>query len=166
MMKQRIAARNNSVNGVLLVRTKFYLRVHFGKPQITSVVFRQSDLIEQPIVYAFEFFSPFGIAEYPVLERFHDFVLLLSRRDRFGVVKHSFFSAVRIQNRIVNLRGTLIQTIFKQPVCVRPFCAVYARYVHRAEVSHIPRRAVYAPTAVVFVVIQFDAVAHIIRKRN
>ena len=166
MMKQRIAARNNSVNGVLLVRTKFYLRVHFGKPQITSVVFRQSDLIEQPIVYAFEFFSPFGIAEYPVLKRFHDFILLFSRRYRFGVVQHSFFSAVRIQNRIVNLRGTLIQTIFKQPVCVRPFCAVYARYVHRAEVSHIPRRAVYAPTAVVFVVIQFDAVAHIIRERN
>ena len=166
MVKQRIAACNNPVNGVLLVRTKFYRRVHFRKPQITSVVFRQANLIEQLIVYAFEFFSPFGIAEYPVLERFHDFILLLSRRDRFGVVQHSLFSAVRVQNSIVNLCGTLIQTIFKQSVSVRTFGAVYARYVHRAEVSHIPRRAVYAPTAVVLVVIQFDAVAHIIRERN
>ena len=154
------------MNGVLLVRAKFYRRVHFGKPQVTSVIFRQTNLVEQSVVDSFKLVAPNRITKYPILERFHDFVLLLSRRDRFGVVQHSFFSAVRIQNRIVNLRGTLIQTIFKQPVCVRPFCAVYARYVHRAEVSHIPRRAVYAPTAVVFVVIQFDAVAHIIRERN
>ena len=154
------------MNGVLLVRTQFYRRVHFRKPQITSVVLRQADLIEQSVVDCFKFVTPLRIFEYPIFERFDDFILLFPCRDRFGVVQHTFFSAVRVQNRIVNLCGALIQTIFKQSVSVRTFGAVYARYVHRAEVSHIPRRAVYAPTAVVFVVIQFDAVAHIIRERN
>ena len=148
------------------MRAKFYRRVHFGKPQVTSVIFRQTNLVEQSVVDSFKLVAPNRITKYPILERFHDFVLLFPCRNRFGVVQHTFFSAVRVQNRIVNLCGSLIQTIFKQSVSVRTFGAVYARYVHRAEVSHIPRRAVYAPTAVVLVVIQFDSVAHIIRERN
>ena len=147
---------------VLLVRAKFDCGIHFGKAQITSVVLRQANLIEQSVIDSFKFISSLRIFEYPILERFDDFILLFSRRYRFGIIQYPFFSAVRVQNSIVNLRRTLIQTVLEQAVCVRSACSVNARYVHPAVVSRI-LRSVDTPTTVVFVVVKFHTVAVVVR---
>ena len=102
------------------------------------------------------------IFEYPILERLDDFILFLPCRYRFRIVQNSFFSAVRVQNRIVNLRRTLIQTVLEQSVCVRPTCSVNFIYVYRIITTRISC-SVDTPASVVLVVVKFHAVAVIVR---
>ena len=96
MVQKRISARDNAVYRVFLVRAQFDSRVHFGEFQIAPVVFRQSDLVEQSVVDRFQLIAPTGTCEYPILERFLDFVLFLSRRYRFRLIEYALFSAVLV----------------------------------------------------------------------
>ena len=162
VVQKRVSACNNSVYRVFLVRAKFDCGIHFGKTQVTSVVLRQANLIEQSVVDCFKFVAPLRIFEYPILKRFDDFILLFPCRNRFGIIQHSFFSAVCVQNRIVNLRRTLIQTVLEQAVCVRSACSENFIYVYRIITARISC-PVNTPTAVVFVVVKFYAVAVIVR---
>ena len=96
MVQKRISARDNAVHRVFLVRAQFDSRVHLGEFQITAVVFRQSDLVEQSVVDRFQLVAPNGTCKYPILERFLDFVLFLSRRYRFRLIEYALFSAVLV----------------------------------------------------------------------
>ena len=93
MVQECISARDNAVYRVFLVRTQFDSRVHLREFQITTIVFRQSDLVEQSVVDRFQLVAPNGTCEYPILERFLDFVLFLSRRYRFRLIEYALFSA-------------------------------------------------------------------------
>ena len=147
---------------VFLVRAKFDCGIHFGKTQVTSVVLWQANLIEQSVVDCFKFVAPLRIFEYPILERFHDFILLFPCRNRFGIVQYPLFSTVCVQNSIVNLRRTLIQAILEQSVCVRSACSVNFIYVYRIITTRISC-SVDTPTTVVLVVVKFNTVAVVVR---
>ena len=96
MVQKRISARDNAVYRVFLVRAQFDSRVHFGEFQIAPVVFRQFYLVEQSVVDRFQLIAPNGTCEYPILERFLDFILFLSRRYRFRLIEYALFSAVLV----------------------------------------------------------------------
>ena len=102
MGKQDIIPIKLMGNGIFLVRTKLYFRIHSRKGQMAAIVFPGTDGIEAFIIYTTQFLPPFLIPEDPVLKCFLDCILFLGCQHGFFFIQHTDFISLGIQLCVID----------------------------------------------------------------
>ena len=102
MGKQDIIPIKLMGNGIFLVRTKLYFRIHSRKGQMASIIFPGTDGIESVIINPAQLFPPFLIPEDPVLKCFLDRILFLGCQHRFFFIQHTDFISLGINLCVID----------------------------------------------------------------
>ena len=111
-------------NGILLMFTKFNLRIHTAKADMSSIVFTGSRRIEKLIISCYQSFTPARISPYPVLESIFDSLLFLLRQCGLLFIKHTLLFSVCIFDRVIDTDISQIQCILQNLIGICPAGAV------------------------------------------
>ena len=94
--KKNIMTIKNMSNGIFLMFSQFYHRVHVWKSEMTAIIFTRSNTVEICVIDFRQSISSFHILPYPFHKRFLDRVLFLLSNHCFFFIKNGNFFTIII----------------------------------------------------------------------